>query len=109
MEAPRNLNEYRVERLEYLKTRVLDIATNHLLERTDDDYDAVLGQATLSAMQVYIMPIASNEGYVSAPNHVVTEVAIKIANELMADDTLPYTVDMTALTENPPSILVKKM
>lgn len=109
METPRNLNEYRAERIETIKRRLSDVANEHLLERTDGAFVATFGETSVNELELYIINDTFDGRFTAAPERVVTEVAIDIANELAQDDSLPYTIDMSTLHNNPRYIRIVKM
>ena len=109
MERPRNLNEYRNERIETMKSVILDVAQDNLLDRTDGDFAAVFGKTTPYLFELFIMPDGFDSGFAPAPNYVLKETAINLATALNAQDDLPYTVDMGEIEGEHPHIRIVRM
>ena len=109
MERPRNLNEYRNERIETMKSVILDVARDKLLNRTDGDYAAVFGKTTPELFELFIIPDGFDSGFAPAPNNVLNEIAIDLAAALNARDDLPYTVDLSVIEGEHPHIRIVRM
>lgn len=109
MEAPRNLNEYRNERIEKLKSLVLDVANDNLLSRTDGDFAAILGKTTPREFELFVLLDSFNGKFTSAPEYVLNEVAIDIAIVLNDRDDLPYTIDLSEISSEPRRIRIVKL
>lgn len=112
MEKPRNLDEYRkerAERLEALKQRILEVAQAHLDTRTDGAFVAIFKEVNYSELELCIVSDMVDAEFTSAPERVLNEVAIDVANELYQDDRFPYTVDIDSIKENLGYIRIVKM